>query len=204
MYTFPNGPDLNQARRRASSTSPAIATRPPSWRAGPGSPPGSSAQATSPTTRASSPSSGAASGRWPNSTGKTIATQKGSYIHRYLLGAVADPGHQAQGHRARVRHGHRGGAGEQERRRGRGAHSNYALAFQSKGYPAAGAGLEGPARVPRHQRHRGDRDGQKRRNRVAIIKAWQAAQLEATRQAKAAWDDYLSHAFNVELGPFGH
>jgi NitT/TauT family transport system substrate-binding protein/sulfonate transport system substrate-binding protein len=131
--------------------------------------------------------------------GKTIATQKGSYIHRYLLGVVADLGIKPKDI-VHVYSTDTEAALAKKNVDAAAVPTNYAYAFQAKGYPL----LEVASK--NRPKYLGTSatvvTETVRKDHAAIVKAWQAAQNEATTQAKANWDDYL--AFNVKLGPFGN
>jgi NitT/TauT family transport system substrate-binding protein/sulfonate transport system substrate-binding protein len=131
--------------------------------------------------------------------GKTIATQKGSYIHRYLLGLVADLGIKPK-QIVHVYSTDTEAALEKKNVDAAAVPANYAYAFQAKGYPLLE--LASKARPKYLGTSAVVVTDAVRTSHPALVQAYQAAQIEATRQAKAAWDDYL--AFNVKLGPFGH
>jgi len=76
--------------------------------------------------------------------------------------------------------------------------ANYALLFHDKGYPL----LELAAKDrPQYLGTSATVVTETvLKNQPGIVGAWQHAQLEATKRAKADWDDYLT--FNTGLGAF--
>ncbi|MFB9237977.1 ABC transporter substrate-binding protein [Plantactinospora siamensis] len=197
VYTFPNGPDLNQALVGGKLDLASYGDTPALVARGAGQPTRLIAESlvgndagivTVP--------GGVSSLRDLND--KVIATQTGSYIHRYLLGALADLGVKPR----RIVHVYSTDTEAALAKRSVDAAAvpaNYAYAFQAKGYPLLE--LASKAR-PRYLGTSATVVTETTRRRHApLIRAWQQAQTEATRQAKAGWPDYL--AFNVDLGPFG-
>jgi NitT/TauT family transport system substrate-binding protein/sulfonate transport system substrate-binding protein len=198
VYTFPNGPDLNQALLGGKLDL-----------AGYGDTPALVARGTGQPTRLIAQSNvandaGIVTVKGGVTTlaaldGKTIATQKGSYIHRYLLGAVADLGIKPK-QIVHVYSTDTEAALEKKNVDAAAVPANYAYALQAKGYPLLElASKDRPKYLGTSATVVTETV---RRNHIAIVTAWQAAQNEATKQAKANWEDYL--AFNVKLGPFGH
>jgi NitT/TauT family transport system substrate-binding protein/sulfonate transport system substrate-binding protein len=198
VYTFPNGPDLNQALLGGKLDLASYGDTTSLVARGAGQPTRLISE-TSVGLDAGILTVKGGVGSLAGLDGKTIATQKGSYIHRYLLGAVADLGIKPKDI-VHVYSTDTAAALENKSVDAAAVPSNYALALQAKGYPLLElASKDRPKYLGTSATVVTETV---RRNRVAIIKAWQSAQIEATRQAKAAWDDYL--AFNVELGPFQH
>ncbi len=197
VYTFPNGPDLNQALigdkldLASYGDTPALVAR------GAGQPTRLIAQSNVANDSGIVTVQGGVSSL-RELDGKVIATQVGSYIHRYLLGVVADLGIKPK-QIVHVYSTDTEAALSKKSVDAAAVPANYAYAFQAKGYPLLEiASKDRPKYLGTSATVVTETV---RKNHVQIIKAWQAAQNEATRQAKANWSDYL--AFNVDLGPFG-
>jgi NitT/TauT family transport system substrate-binding protein/sulfonate transport system substrate-binding protein len=129
--------------------------------------------------------------------GKVIATQTGSYIHRYLLGVLADlkitPKQIVHLYSTDTE-----AALEKKRVDAAAVPSNYALLFQGKGYPLLElASKDRPQYLGTSATVVTETV---LKNQPGIVAAWQHAQLEGTKRAKANWDDYLT--FNTSLGAF--
>jgi ABC-type nitrate/sulfonate/bicarbonate transport system substrate-binding protein len=198
VYTFPNGPDLNQALLGGKLDLASYGDTPALVARGAGQPTRLIAQSNVANDAGIVTVKGGVN-TLPALDGKTIATQKGSYIHRYLLGAVADLGIKPK-EIVHVYATDTEAALEKKNVDAAAVPTNYAYAFQAKGYPL----LEVAAKD--RPRYLGTSavvvTDVARTAHPGLVKAYQAAQREATRQAKANWDDYL--AFNVKLGPFAH
>ncbi|GIF09034.1 ABC transporter substrate-binding protein [Actinoplanes siamensis] len=196
VYTFPNGPDLNQAlvgnRLDIASygDTPALIAR------GAGQPTRLISQANVANDAGIvTVKSGVVS--LQQLQGKVIATQTGSYIHRYLLGALQDlkitPKQIVHVYGTDTE-----AALEKRSVDAAAVPANYALLFQGKGYPL----------LELASRNRPQYLGTSAtivteavlKNQPGIVEAWQHAQNEATKRAKANWGDYLD--FNTSLGAF--
>jgi ABC-type nitrate/sulfonate/bicarbonate transport system substrate-binding protein len=198
VYTFPNGPDLNQALLGGKLDLASYGDTPALVARGTGQPTRLITQSNVANDAGIVTVKGGV-GALSALDGKTIATQKGSYIHRYLLGLVADLGIKPK-QIVHVYATDTEAALEKKNVDAAAVPANYAYAFQAKGYPL----LELASKSRRQYLGTSATVVTEtvRRSHPDLVKAWQAAQNEATKQAKASWDDYL--AFNVKLGPFAH
>jgi ABC-type nitrate/sulfonate/bicarbonate transport system substrate-binding protein len=196
VYTFPNGPDLNQAlvgnRLDVASygDTPALIAR------GAGQPTRLISQANVANDAGIVTVKGGV-GSLRELEGKVIATQTGSYIHRYLLGALADlkitPKQIVHVYGTDTE-----AALEKKSVDAAAVPANYALLFQGRGYPL----------LELASKNRPQYLGTSvtvvtetvLKNQPGIVAAWQSAQSEATKRAKADWDDYLD--FTTSLGAF--
>ncbi|GAA0362466.1 hypothetical protein GCM10009530_10090 [Microbispora corallina] len=196
-YTFPNGPDLNQALVSGALDVATYGDTPALVARGTGQSSRLIAQATVGldagivTKKQGGPASLA------ELAGRKVAVQKGSYIHRYLLGALGDAKVRPQAvlhlynsdMEAALEHGDIDAAA---------LPAANLEALRAKGYPVIDvASKDHPAYlgtsvtiVPDSflDRHPG------------FVKVWQRAQREGTKLVKANWDGYL--AFSVKVGGF--
>jgi NitT/TauT family transport system substrate-binding protein/sulfonate transport system substrate-binding protein len=196
VYTFPNGPDLNQAlvgnRLDLASygDTPALIAR------GAGQPTRLISQANVANDAGIVTVKGGVSALH-ELDGKVIATQTGSYIHRYLLGALADlkitPKKIVHVYSTDTE-----AALEKNSVDAAAVPANYALLFQGKGYPLLELASKDRPRYLGTSATVVTETVLK--NQPAIVAAWQNAQIEATRKAKANWDDYIT--WNTSLGAF--
>ncbi len=196
VFTFPNGPDLNQALvgnrldLAAYGDTPALIAR------GAGQPTRLISQANVANDAGIVTVKGGVAALH-ELDGKVIATQTGSYIHRYLLGALADLRitpkqivhvYSTDTEAALEKHSVDAAA----------VPANYALLFQGKGYPLLElASKDRPQYLGTSATVVTE---SVLKDRAGIVAAWQNAQIEATRRAKADWDDYLT--WNTSLGAF--
>jgi ABC-type nitrate/sulfonate/bicarbonate transport system substrate-binding protein len=196
VFTFPNGPDLNQAlvgnRLDLASygDTPALVAR------GAGQPTRLISQANVANDAGIVSVKGGVTSL-QQLEGKVIATQTGSYIHRYLLGVLADlkitPKQIVHVYSTDTE-----AALEKKSVDAAAVPANYAVLFQGKGYPL----------LEMSSKSRPQYLGTSAtvvteavlKNQPAIVSAWQGAQNEATKRAKANWDDYID--FNTSLGAF--
>jgi ABC-type nitrate/sulfonate/bicarbonate transport system substrate-binding protein len=196
VYTFPNGPDLNQALVgnkldvASYGDTPALVAR------GAGQPTRLIAQANVANDAGIVTVKGGVTSLQALE-GKVIATQTGSYIHRYLLGALQDlkitPKQIVNVYNTDVE-----AALDKKSVDAAAVPSNYALLFQGKGYPLLEmASKSRPQYLGTSATVVTDAV---LKNQPAIVAAWQNAQNEATKRAKANWDDYID--FNTSLGAF--
>jgi ABC-type nitrate/sulfonate/bicarbonate transport system substrate-binding protein len=196
VYTFPNGPDLNQAlvgnRLDIASygDTPALIAR------GAGQPTRLVSQANVANDAGIVTVKGGV-GSLRELDGKVIATQTGSYIHRYLLGVLADlkitPKQIVHVYSTDTE-----AALEKKSVDAAAVPANYALLFQGKGYPLLELASKDRPRYLGTSATVVTETVLK--NQPAIVGAWQHAQNESTKRAKANWDDYLT--FNTGLGAF--
>ncbi|MFI0421804.1 ABC transporter substrate-binding protein [Spongiactinospora sp. 9N601] len=193
-FSFPNGPDLNQALLAGEldialyGDTPALVAR------GAGQPTRLIAQNTVGIDAGVLAKKQGGPARLVDLAGKRVATQKGSYIHRYLLGALAEAGIKPQ----EIVHIYNS---DVEAALERGDVDAAAVpaanmeALRLKGYPLINiASRDHPAYlgssatvVP--ESFLGARPG--------FVKVWQGAQREGTRLAKRNWDRYLAFAAKV-------
>jgi NitT/TauT family transport system substrate-binding protein/sulfonate transport system substrate-binding protein len=197
VVTFPNGPDLNQALAAGEldlavyGDTPALVAR-------------GAGQSTRLVAQASINLDASIVSRKEDGpatltdlAGKKVAVQTGSYIHRYLLGALADAGVKP----AEVVHIY---SSDVEAALERGdvdaaaVPAANASLLAGKGYPV----LDHAAKD--HPRYLGTSAAVVTEKflaaRPGIVAAWQKAQREATRAAKADWDGFL--AWTVTTGGF--
>lgn len=196
VFTFPNGPDLNQAlvgnRLDVASygDTPALVAR------GAGQPTRLISQANVANDAGIVTAKGGPASL-QDLQGKVIATQTGSYIHRYLLGALADlnvtPKQIVHVYSTDIE-----AALEKRSVDAAAVPANYALLFQGKGYPLLElASKDRPKYLGTSATVVTETV---LKNQPAIVAAWQNAQIEATRRAKANWADYIT--WNTSLGAF--
>jgi ABC-type nitrate/sulfonate/bicarbonate transport system substrate-binding protein len=196
VFTFPNGPDLNQALVgnqldvASYGDTPALVAR------GAGQPTRLISQANVANDAGIVTVKGGVTSLH-DLAGKVIATQTGSYIHRYLLGALADlkitPKQIVHVYSTDTE-----AALEKKSVDAAAVPANYALLFQGKGYPLLElASKDRPKYLGTSATVVA---GAVLTNQPAIVAAWQQAQNEATKRAKANWDDYLT--FTTGLGAF--
>lgn len=197
VVTFPNGPDLNQALAAGELDLAVYGDTPALVARGAGQPTRLVAQASvnldasilskkegGPTTVA-------------GLAGRKVAVQTGSYIHRYLLGALGDAGVKP----AEIVHIY---SSDVEAALERGdvdaaaVPAANATLLAGKGYPVLDVaardhpGYRGTSAAVVTERFLAARPG--------IVAAWQNAQRAATREAKADWDGFL--AWTVTTGGF--
>ena len=196
VFTFPNGPDLNQALVgnqldvASYGDTPALVAR------GAGQPTRLISQANVANDSGIVTVKGGV-GSLHELEGKVIATQTGSYIHRYLLGVLADlkitPKQIVHVYSTDTE-----AALEKRSVDAAAVPANYALLFQRKGYPL----LELASRDrPKYLGTSATVVTETvLKNQPGIVAAWQQAQNESTKRAKANWDDYIT--FNTGLGAF--
>jgi NitT/TauT family transport system substrate-binding protein/sulfonate transport system substrate-binding protein len=196
VYTFPNGPDLNQALVGNQLDIASYGDTPALIARGAGQPTRLISQANVANDAGIvTVKGGVASLR--ELEGKVIATQTGSYIHRYLLGALADlkvtPKQIVHVYSTDTE-----AALEKRSVDAAAVPANYALFFQGKGYPLLElASKDRPAYLGTSATVVTETV---LKNQPAIVAAWQRAQNEATKRAKANWEDYIT--FNTGLGAF--
>jgi NitT/TauT family transport system substrate-binding protein/sulfonate transport system substrate-binding protein len=196
VFTFPNGPDLNQALAGEKLDLATYGDTPALIARGAGQPTRLISQFNIANDAGIVTVKGGVSSL-AELEGKVIATQKGSYIHRYLLGALKDLGVTPK-QIAHVYSTDTQAALEKKSVDAAAVPANYALTFQAKGYPLLElASRDRPSYLGTSATVITE---SAREKHVELIGAWQAAQAEGTRQAKAGWDDYLK--FNVSLGAF--
>ncbi|GII63807.1 hypothetical protein Skr01_38920 [Sphaerisporangium krabiense] len=197
VYSFPNGPDLNQALVAGELDVASYGDTPALVARGAGQPTRLIAQSTVGidagvvTKKQGGPTSLA------GLAGRKVATQKGSYIHRYLLGALGDLGVRP----AEIVHIYNTDV-EAALERGDVDAAAVPAAnlelLRSKGYPVIDVASEdhpaylGTSATVVPEAFLKDHAG--------LVPAWQAAQAEGTRQAKADWQGYL--AFAEKVGGF--
>jgi NitT/TauT family transport system substrate-binding protein/sulfonate transport system substrate-binding protein len=196
VFTFPNGPDLNQALLAGELDVAIYGDTPAMVARGAGRPTRLIAQATvgldaSIVTRKGGPAT------VRDLAGKRIATQTGSYMHRYLLGVLADAGvtpkeivhiYNSDVEAALER-------GDVDAVAAPAANVEY---LRRRGYPVIDtASADHPA-------YRGTSATVATQSFLdahpGFVRVWQSAQVAATRRAKAGWDGYL--AFAVSVGGF--
>src|SRR5690606_29832947 len=196
VFSFPNGPDLNQALVAGELDLATYGDTPALVARGAGQPTWLIAQAAVGLDAAIVAKKGGP-GSLRELAGRRIATQTGSYMHRYLLGALADAAVEP----AEVVHIY---AADVEAALERGDVDAAAVpaanveALREKGYPVI------DSLAADHPLYRGTSATVVTEDflaaRPGFVAVWQAAQVEATRRAKADWDGYL--AFAVEVGGF--
>jgi len=196
VFSFPNGPDLNQALVAGELDVATYGDTPALVARGAGQPTRLIAQATVGLDAAIVAKKGGP-GSLQELAGRKIATQTGSYMHRYLLGALEDANVKPR----EILHIY---APDVEAALERGDVDAAAVpaanveALRKKGYPVI------DQLAADHPRYRGTSatvvtdaflDAH-----PGFVKVWQSAQIEATKRAKANWEDYL--AFAVDVGGF--
>ncbi len=196
VFSFPNGPDLNQALVAGELDVATYGDTPALVARGAGQPTRLIAQAAVGLDAAIVAKKGGP-GSLQELAGRKIATQTGSSMHRYLLGALDDAKVKPQ----EILHIY---APDVEAALERGDVDAAAVpaanveALREKGYPVI------DTLAIDHPRYRGTSatvvTDDFLDEHPGFVKTWQAAQIEATKQAKANWDDYL--AFAVRVGGF--
>ncbi|MEV4102594.1 ABC transporter substrate-binding protein [Nonomuraea sp. NPDC049649] len=196
VFSFPNGPDLNQALVAGELDLATYGDTPALVARGAGQPTRLIAQAAV-GLDAAIVAKKDGPGSLRELAGRRIATQTGSYMHRYLLGALADAAVEPE----EVVHIY---AADVEAALERGDVDAAAVpaanveALREKGYPVI------DSLAADHPLYRGTSATVVTEDflaaRPGFVAVWQAAQVEATRRAKADWDGYL--AFAVEVGGF--
>ncbi len=198
VVTFPNGPDLNQALAAGELDLAVYGDTPALVARGAKQPTRLIAQAQVGldagilAKKAGGPASIA------DLAGKKIAVQTGSYIHRYLLGALAD----ANVKPAEVLHIY---SSDVEAALERGDVEAAAVpianveALKAKGYPL----IDLASRT--HPKYLGTSATVVTDRFLAakpeIVAAWQGAQREAAKAAKADWDGFLGFAVSIQGFP---
>ncbi|MFI7547138.1 ABC transporter substrate-binding protein [Actinoplanes sp. NPDC049599] len=198
VVTFPNGPDLNQALAAGELDLATYGDTPALVARGAGQPTRLIAQAQINldagilAKKAGGPTSLA------GLAGKKVAVQTGSYIHRYLLGALGDAGVKP----AEVVHIY---SSDVEAALERGDVDAAAVpianveALKAKGYPLITLASED------HRQYLGTSSTvvtEKFRNaKPGIVAAWQQAQREATGRAKADWPGFLAYTVSINGFP---
>lgn len=196
VFSFPNGPDLNQALVAGELDLATYGDTPALVARGAGQPTWLIAQAAVGLDAAIVAKKGGP-GSLQELAGRKIATQTGSYMHRYLLGALTDAGVQPK----EIVHIY---SADVEAALERGDVDAAAVpaanveALRKKGYPVI------DTLAIDHPRYRGTSATVVTETFLDehsdFVEIWQEAQVEATRQAKANWEDYLS--FAVDVGGF--
>ncbi|GAA4513977.1 hypothetical protein GCM10023096_24990 [Nonomuraea ferruginea] len=196
VFSFPNGPDLNQALVAGELDLATYGDTPALVARGAGQPTRLIAQAAVGLDAAIVTKKGGP-GSLQELAGRKIATQTGSYMHRYLLGALTD----AKIEPKEIVHIY---ASDIEAALERGDVDAAAVpaanveALRYKSYPVI------DTLAVDHPQYRGTSATVVTETflgeHAGFVKTWQAAQVEATRQAKASWDEYLS--FAVDVGGF--
>ncbi|GGM58627.1 hypothetical protein GCM10010106_00430 [Thermopolyspora flexuosa] len=197
VHTFPNGPDLNQALVAGELDLATYGDTPALVARGAGQPTRLIAQAQVGMDAGIVAKKQGGPRSLQELAGRRIATQTGSYMHRYLLGALSD----AKVTPKEIVHIY---SSDVEAALERGDVDAAAVpaanveALRAKGYPVIDSLAED------HPAYRGTSatvvTDAFLEARPGFVKVWQAAQVEATRRAKANWDDYLS--FAVKVGGF--
>ena len=197
VFSFPNGPDLNQALVAGELDLATYGDTPALVARGAGQPTRLISQAAVGLDAAIVTRKEGGPRSLQELAGRKVATQKGSYMHRYLLGVLTD----AKVRPEEIVHIYSSDVEAALERGDVDAASIPAAnveALRQKGYPVI------DQLAADHPRYRGTSATVVTEAFLAehpgFVKTWQAAQVEATRQAKANWPDYL--AFAVEVGGF--
>ena len=198
VVTFPNGPDLNQALAAGELDLATYGDTPALVARGAGQPTRLIAQsqinldAGILAKKSGGPTSLAAL------AGKKVAVQTGSYIHRYLLGALGDAGVKP----AEVIHIY---SADVEAALERGDVDAAAVpianveALKAKGYPLITLASKD------HRQYLGTSSTvvteQFLKAEPGIVSAWQHAQRDATTRAKADWPGFLAYTVSINGFP---
>jgi ABC-type nitrate/sulfonate/bicarbonate transport system substrate-binding protein len=197
VVTFPNGPDLNQAIVAGELDLASYGDTPALVARGAGQPTKLIAQSSVNLDAGILAKKNGGPASIKDLQGRKIAVQTGSYIHRYLLGALADAGVKP----AQIIHLYSTDTEAALERGDVDAAAVPAINFEvlkAKGYP----GIDQASAD--HPGYRGTSATVVTEKFLAahkdIVATWQQAQRDSFKDAKANWDEYL--AFAVSLVQF--
>ncbi|MCA2213160.1 ABC transporter substrate-binding protein [Jidongwangia harbinensis] len=198
VVTFPNGPDLNQALAAGELDLATYGDTPALVARGARQPTRLIAQAQIRLDAGILARKAGGPAELADLNGKKVAVQTGSYIHRYLLGALADAGVKP----AEVIHIY---SSDVEAALERGDVDAAAVpianveALKAKGYPLVDLASKD------HPQYLGTSatvvTEKFLKARPGIVPAWQNAQREATGKAKADWPGFLAYTVSINGFP---
>ncbi|GAA2637192.1 hypothetical protein GCM10010399_83030 [Dactylosporangium fulvum] len=198
VVTFPNGPDLNQALVAGELDLASYGDTPALVAKGAGQPTKLIAQSVVNNDAGILAKKNGGPASVKDLQGKKVAVQTGSYIHRYLLGALADAGVKP----AEIIHLYSTDTEAALERGDVDAAAVPAINYEvlkAKGYP----GIDQASAD--HPGYRGTSATVVTDKFLAahkdIVTAWQQVQRDATKEAKANWDDYLTFAVSLVQFP---
>jgi NitT/TauT family transport system substrate-binding protein/sulfonate transport system substrate-binding protein len=194
VYSFPNGPDLNQALVARELDVASYGDTPSLVARGAGQPTRLIAQASVGLDAGVLAKKDGGPTSLAELAGKRVATQKGSYIHRYLLGALGDAGVKP-GEIVHIYNTEIEAALERGDVDAVAVPSANFEALKNKGYPVIDVASKD------HPQNQGTSSTVGSESfldaNADFVKVWQQTQREGTKLAKANWDDYLDFAGKV-------